>query len=62
MRPHVLFICKDMAEHRLIMGKKIEMLEKGWAWKQATDGMMQEEKRPSVREGLTTREGQKKLL
>lgn len=59
MRPHVLFTCKDMAQHRLMMGKKIKMLEKGWAWKQATDGMMQEEKRPSRREGLTF---QKKLL
>lgn len=55
----MLFTCKDMAQHRLMMGKEIKMLEKGWAWKQAMDGMMQEEKRPSRREGLTF---QKKLL
>lgn len=55
----VLLTRKDMAQHRLITEKKIKMLEKGWAWKEATGCMMQKEKRPSVRQGLTF---QKKLL
>lgn len=29
VRPHVLFTCEDMAQHRLITGKKMKMLEKG---------------------------------
>lgn len=40
--------CRETA---LQLGNKIKMLEKGWAWKQATHDMMQEEKRPNIRQG-----------